>query len=245
MTSHAQNADFPERSDENRRIWDANARWWDDQIGDGNDFQTVLIEPATERLLDVARGDRILDVACGAGRFARRMAALGASVVAFDASTEFIARARERTSSAEAIEYHVLDAANVDVLAPNGASRFDKAVSTMALMDTPEMRPLFGALPRVLTTDGVFVFSVTRPCFHWAAIQRFTELSEEEAGRHVVRRTPGLGVSFAGKPGSSMPSTTKPASNPAWKRALIERWKNHCASGCPMMPSVFLANGDS
>lgn len=53
MTSHAQNADFPERSDENRRIWDANARWWDDQIGDGNDFQTVLIEPATERLLDV------------------------------------------------------------------------------------------------------------------------------------------------------------------------------------------------
>src|SRR4029079_14346525 len=97
MTSESQNGEFPEQAEENRRIWDANARWWDDRIGDGNDVQTLLIEPATERLLAIAAGDRVLDVACGAGRFARRMAELGARVVAFDASAEFIARARERT----------------------------------------------------------------------------------------------------------------------------------------------------
>ncbi len=101
MTNHAHHADFPERADETRRIWDANARWWDDRIGDGNEFQTVLIEPATERLLEVVRGARILDVACGAGRFARRMAALGASIVAFDYSDEFVARARERAAPEE------------------------------------------------------------------------------------------------------------------------------------------------
>ena len=86
MTSVRQDAEFPEQADENRRIWDANARWWDDRIGDGNDFQTLLIEPATNRLLDVRAGDIILDAACGAGRFARRMAELGARVVAFDLS---------------------------------------------------------------------------------------------------------------------------------------------------------------
>ena len=96
MTINRQNAEFPEQADENRRIWDANALWWDDRIGDGNDFQTLLIEPATERLLDVGAGDTILDAACGAGRFARRMAELGARVVAFDHSAEFIARARVR-----------------------------------------------------------------------------------------------------------------------------------------------------
>ena len=105
MTSPRQNAEFPELAEENRRIWEGNARWWDDRIGDGNDFQTVLIEPATERLLEVVAGDTILDAACGAGRFARRMAELGARVVAFDQSEEFIARARERTPSDAAIEY--------------------------------------------------------------------------------------------------------------------------------------------
>jgi hypothetical protein len=51
MTTRPRHAEFPEQGDDNRRIWDANARWWDDRIGDGNDFQTLLIEPATERLL--------------------------------------------------------------------------------------------------------------------------------------------------------------------------------------------------
>ncbi len=187
MTTNRQNAEFPEQADENRRIWDANARWWDDRIGDGNDFQTVLIEPATERLLDVVPGDTILDAACGAGRFARRMAQLGARVVAFDYSAEFIARARERTSRDAAVEYHVVDASDAEALLSLGSNRFNKAVCTMAIMDMPEVRPLFKTLSRMLVPGGAFVFSVTHPCFHSAAIQRFAELYEEQPGRHVVR----------------------------------------------------------
>jgi SAM-dependent methyltransferase len=179
--------DFPEHADENRRIWNANACWWDDRIGDGNDFQTVLIEPATERLLNVTAADTILDVACGAGRFARRMASLGARVVGIDTSTQFIARARERTPEDQAIEYCMLDAANVDGLQSLGAHRFTKAVCTMAVMDMPEIAPLFRALSRLLPPDAPFVFSVTHPCFHSAAIPRFAEMYEEGPGRHVIR----------------------------------------------------------
>lgn len=40
--------EFAHLSEANRRVWDANARWWDDEIGDGNDFQDELIEPARE-----------------------------------------------------------------------------------------------------------------------------------------------------------------------------------------------------
>src|SRR5688572_33003955 len=111
MATEPPNREFPEHADDNRRRWDANARWWDDRIGDGNEFQTVLIEPSTERLLDIHAGDVVLDAACGAGRFARRMAALGARVVAFDSSAAFVARPRERTPGDAAVEYHVLDAA--------------------------------------------------------------------------------------------------------------------------------------
>jgi 2-polyprenyl-3-methyl-5-hydroxy-6-metoxy-1,4-benzoquinol methylase len=187
VTTARSNSDFPEHVAENRRLWDANARWWDDRIGDGNDFQTLLIEPATERLLNVSAEDTILDIACGAGRFARRMASLGARIVAFDTSTEFIARARERTPANLPIEYRELDAADVDQLLSLGAHRFNKAVCTMALMDMPEIAQLFQGLSRLLPPGGAFVFSVTHPCFHSATIQRFAEMHEEEPGRHVVR----------------------------------------------------------
>ena len=181
------NTDFPEHVEENRRIWNANARWWDDRIGEGNDFQTLLIEPATERLLNVTAGDTILDVACGAGRFARRMASLGAKVVAIDTSTEFIARARERTSDDASIDYRLLDAASTDALLSLDANRFTKVVCTMALMDMPEIAPLFRALRTLLPRGGAFVFSVTHPCFHSADVQRFAEMYEDGPGRHIIR----------------------------------------------------------
>jgi len=187
MTPERPGAEFPDHADENRRIWDANARWWDDRIGDGNDFQTLLIEPASERLLEIAAGDVILDVACGAGRFARRMVELGARVVAFDCSARFIERARERTAENAPIEYRVLDAASKDASAALGVRRFDKAVCTMALMDMPEIVPLFSAMAETLKPGGSFVCSVTHPCFHSAAIQRFAETYENEAGRHVIQ----------------------------------------------------------
>lgn len=117
-------SEFPDHVDENRRIWNANARWWDDKIGDGNKFQTLLIEPATEGLLGISAGDWILDVACGAGRFTRRMAELGAKVVAFDQSAEFISRARERTLKDVSVEYHVIDAGDVDAILALGNKKF-------------------------------------------------------------------------------------------------------------------------
>ena len=180
-------SEFPELAGENLEIWNANAAWWDDRIGDGNEFQTHLIEPASERLLAISPGDQILDIACGAGRFARRMAAAGGRVIAIDRSSEFIERARTRTPKESGIEYHIADAANAADMLSFGIRRFDKAVCTMALMDMPQIQPLLQALKQMLKPTGAFVFSVTHPCFHTPAIQRFTEMYEEETGRHTVR----------------------------------------------------------
>lgn len=187
MAAEREKSEFPEHSVENHRIWETNALWWDDQIGGGNDFQTLLIEPATERLLAISDGDLILDIACGAGRFARRMIELGARVFAFDLCAQFIERARERTAGDAPIEYRVLDATSADALLTLGEGRFDKAVCTMALMDMPEITPLLSTLPRLLKPDGSFVFSVTHPCFNSTPIQRFAETHEEEAGRLITR----------------------------------------------------------
>jgi len=108
-------------------------------------------------------------------------------VVALDYSAEFIARARERTPGDAAIEFRVVDATRTDALLSLGSHRFNKAVCTMAMMDMPEIHPLFAALSQLLAPGGAFVFSIAHPCFHSASSGRFAEMSEDGAGRHVTR----------------------------------------------------------
>ncbi len=100
-----------ELHEETRAIWDQNAAFWDDRMRDGNGFQDVLVQPACERLLDLQPGEQVLELACGSGIFARRMAQLGVHVTATDFSTQMLERARVRTSEhADRITYRLVDA---------------------------------------------------------------------------------------------------------------------------------------
>jgi 2-polyprenyl-3-methyl-5-hydroxy-6-metoxy-1,4-benzoquinol methylase len=80
--------------DEIRRIWDAKAAFRDERMGEGNQFQLELIGPAVERLLDLRPVERVLDSGCGNGVFSRRLARLGARVVATDVSEAMDRRSR-------------------------------------------------------------------------------------------------------------------------------------------------------
>lgn len=159
--------DFPEFLSEAVEIWDEISGWWDDTIGDGNTAQDYLIEPTQERLLELRRGERVLDIACGAGRFTRRMADNGAIITAVDHSKNFIKRARARSRDYDGkIDYKVVNAADADALANLAETPFDAAVCTMGLMDMAVISPLAMALPQLLKPGGRFVFSVLHPAFN-------------------------------------------------------------------------------
>ena len=178
------------RSDENpvRGAWEKNAAWWDAYYKEGNDFHMTLIAPPTERLLGIEPGQTVLDVACGNGAFSRRMAELGAQVVAFDFSGAFIACAGERTlEHADRIEYHVLDATDRDALLSLGEDRFEAAVCTMAVMDMEEIEPLAEVLPRLLAPGGRFVFSIMHPCFNNPSTRMSAEHEERDGDVRTVR----------------------------------------------------------
>lgn len=151
-------------NDEVKAIWNANAGFWDGRMGEGNDFHKILIEPAQLRLLDIKRGQRILDIACGNGQFARKMAELGADVTASDFSDRMIEIARSK--SAGDIHYSVLDATNEADLRKLDGQAFDSIVCTMAMMDMESIETLIGYSPRLLKSGGTFVFSVLHPCFN-------------------------------------------------------------------------------
>lgn len=164
--------------EETRQAWEANAAYWDARIGEGNDFVNTLIWPATERLLGSVTGERVLDVGCGNGLYARRLAALGARVDAFDFSARLIELAAARTTEhADRITYHVLDATDEDALLGLGEGAFDAAVCQMALFDMAEIRPLARAIARLLRPGGRFLFSVIHPCFNQPAS---THVAEQE-----------------------------------------------------------------
>lgn len=151
-----------------RDAWEANAEIWDARMGDeGNDFFNVLCWPAIASLLDIQSGSRYLDIACGNGLTSRRLAALGAQVTAFDFSSGLIEKAKARSTDYQSlITYHVIDATDKQQLLSLGQISFDAALSNMALFDMADLEVLFRILPRLLKPQGLFVFSLTHPCFN-------------------------------------------------------------------------------
>lgn len=183
------NPDERELNNTGRDLWDAKATFWDDLHGaDGNAFHRQLVSPATERLLALQPGERVLDVACGSGVMARRLAALGGRVTAVDFSAALIDRARARGQAAgDPIDYRVVDATDEAALVALGAGMWDALVCTMALMDMPVIAPLFRAAAQLMRPGGRFVFATMHPAFNSTNPVLITELSDRD-GQLVVDR---------------------------------------------------------
>ena len=196
-------------NDEVRDIWNANAEFWDGRMGEGNNFHLKLIEPVQLEMLKIAEGMQVLDVACGNGQFARKMASLGARVTAVDFSEKFIAIARSRES--KNIDYRVADAASAADLNKLPSGHFDAVVCTMALMDMSDISVLAKHAPLLMKKGGIFVFSILHPCFNSGAcslVHEMDDLSGQSEDRFGVKvrdylvETERLGIGMAGQPQS-------------------------------------------
>ena len=172
----------PEEANEKaRRIWDTNAAFWNQHMGEGNDFVDYLIWPATERLLDLKTNEEVLDIACGNGFSSRKLSHIGAKVTAFDFSKAMIEAASSVKSDVNhKIDYRQLDATDSSALLDLGTQRFDAALCCMALFDMADIVPLFNTLPKLLKQDGRFVFSLLHPCFNNDRIAQIAEMEDHE-----------------------------------------------------------------
>ncbi len=166
-----------------RAIWNTNAAFWDSRMGEGNDFHKILIEPNQLDLLDIKKGDYILDIACGNGQFARKMTETGARVIAIDFCDELIKIAQSKPL-ADKIEYKVIDVTDAKDLGKLKKHKFDSIVCTMALMDIEKIEPLIRFLPKILKDNGKFVFSILHPSFNSGDITLMHEHSDVPGKPH-------------------------------------------------------------
>ena len=160
-----------------KEAWDRNAAFWNERMGEGNDFFNILLWPAVERLLQPRPRERLLDVACGNGLTSRRLAAAKARVTAFDISSAMVTIAAGHPDKLN-IDYRVLDATDRDALLGLGTAVFDGALCNMAVMDMADVEPLMIAMAVLLKPGGRFVFSSLHPCFNNPATVQMGELED-------------------------------------------------------------------
>lgn len=114
---------------------------------------------------------RVIEVGCGRGEFAERLAEAGVEVVAVDQSARMVELTAER-----GVEARVADVQHL----PFGEGSFDAAVANFMLYHVPDLDQGLSELARVLSTGGVLV----------AATNGFRQLAElwELAGRALSDR---------------------------------------------------------
>jgi ubiquinone/menaquinone biosynthesis C-methylase UbiE len=184
--------------DDVRSVWDELAAFWDERMEAGGTWQRHLIQPSVERLLQLGSRERVLEIACGNGEFARRMSELGGRVLAVDFSEGMLERARAHGGE---VEYRLADATDEEALLALGdPGTFDAVVSNMAIMDMESIEPMVAAASRLLHPAGRFVFSTLHPAFNSGDARPTVELDPEGSVTEIYSvKVSSYGRSFTSK----------------------------------------------
>jgi ubiquinone/menaquinone biosynthesis C-methylase UbiE len=172
--------------------WNRNAELWAQEVRGGFDLYWELYTlPAFLSFMPSIVDKKVIDLGCGEGSNTRRFAKSGGLMTGIDLSAEMIKRARqEENKEPLGIVYEV---GSFSELSPFDDEEFDCALSTMALMDGPDLTAALAAASRVLKPGGTLCFSILHPCFITPAVKWLTD----EAGAHLGLR---VGRYFEGAP---------------------------------------------
>ena len=208
----------------NEALWEQNARWWQRTFTDGADPEyDELILPMVARHLVGAR--RVLDIGCGEGHVARRVASLGAEVVGVDPTP---AQVREAAARGGGPRY---GRARAEAL-PCRSGAFDAVVLCLAIEHVDAFDVAFEEVARVLAPDGRFLLLLAHPLLqapgsgwvddrivgehYWrvgAYLREYAEIDEVEPGVHLrfVHRPLSSYVHAMGRAGLLIDDIEEPA----------------------------------
>lgn len=127
---------------------------------DPNPHTALEYRPVLQTLA-ARRGEKVLDAACGTGRYTAPLHADGVEVIGLDFSTAMLAVAQRRLPGVRFIE------GDLNCHLPFDDDSFDAVVCGQALKHVQDLSRTFGEFGRVLRDGGRFVFSVTHPDMTW------------------------------------------------------------------------------
>lgn len=144
-----------------RTSWSKVADWYDEMLeGSEETYQSNLILPNTLRLLEIKKGETLLDLGCGQGFFSREFFKAGAAVSGIDLSPKLISLAKEKSS--REIKFGVSPADRLPFF-PDGS--FDIAVCVLAIQNMKNVTGVFEESFRVLKKGGRMLVVMNHPVF--------------------------------------------------------------------------------
>ena len=131
-------------------------------------------------MMQLKKGERVLDLACGQGVYSRYLSQRKMKVTGLDTSEEMIRFAQSRSDTS--IRFEQGDAQDPQVLQ---GKTFDAVVCLLALQNIESLPPVMHNVKRWLKPGGRFVMVTTHPCFR---IPRQTHWGWDEQKKIQYRR---------------------------------------------------------
>lgn len=141
--------------------WDQSAEWYEDIITEAGSYQQEVILPNLLRLMGLKKGQRVLDVGCGTGFFARAFAATGAEVCGLDNSTDMIAVAKKQGVGTGII----FTQGTAEDLSAWKNHSFDAVTIILALQNMERADAVMKECARVLKPSGALYVVLNHPAF--------------------------------------------------------------------------------
>ncbi len=133
-------------------------------------------------------GSRLLEIGCGTGEMAIRLAEAGRTVVATDIAPDMIAEGRSKVMGSRASERLTWLAVPAGEIGSAVVGPFDGAYSNFgALNCEPRLAQVADALARLLPTRAVFFCSAMNRWCAWEIAWGLLRLRPREAGRRLGR----------------------------------------------------------
>ena len=140
--------------------WNKVASWYDELLKNDDSYQSKVILPNLLRVLDLKKGEKVYDLACGQGYFANVFAHVGADVIASDLSKKLIETAKKDVK--EKINFYITPAHRAQFLKDNS---IDTIVIVLAIQNIENVSEVFAECNRVLTNKGRIVLVLNHPAF--------------------------------------------------------------------------------
>ncbi|MEX1152471.1 class I SAM-dependent methyltransferase [Parvibaculum sp.] len=146
------------------KSWDAVAGWYLGWAGaEGSRHHRELAIPALMALLAPEKGERVLDIGCGAGALAPAVMAAGAHYTGIDKSPRLVAHGRKHHGGDARLL--VGDATRLSALAALAPGGFDAATFLLSIQDIDPLDVTLRSAAWALRPGGRLVMLMTHPCF--------------------------------------------------------------------------------